>query len=134
MKPVVLLIALCLGGTPALAVPEKEPPLAAPPSPAQVAQEIQSILDGAQLQIEALLAEATPSDLQDLELLQEINRLKRESRVQVLQVQLRVAREKQQAETAAQLEEMIDRLTTSRDPHTGPGQPFHKPASAGRRS
>ncbi len=134
MKPVVLLIALCLWGTPALAVPEKESPLVVPPSPAQISQEIQSILNNAQLQIEALLAEASTSDRQDLELLQEITRLKRESRVQVLQVQLRVAREKQQRETVATLEEMIDRLTTVRHHHAGPGNPQDKPATVRRGS
>jgi hypothetical protein len=134
MKPVAMLIVLCLWGTTALAAPEKETRPVAPPSPAQISQEIRIILDNAQLQIEALLAEASTSDLQDLELLLEITRLKRESRVLVLQVQLRVAREKQQTENVAKLEEMIDRLTSPPDQQAGSGNPHDKPATVRRGS
>nr|MEE4268756.1 hypothetical protein [Candidatus Krumholzibacteria bacterium] len=128
MKPVICMLMLCLWVAPAAASPEKEECPTPPLNPLQVSQEIQSILDSAQARIDELLANAAPTARQNLDFLQEISRIKRESRVQVLQVQLRVAREKQQTENVAQLEDMIDRLTSPRDHRAGPGQPFNKPA------
>ena len=86
--------------------------------------EIQETLETARLRVAELqrLHDAAVNDEEALEIVREAARVKRESRIEMMRIQLRYARAEGRAETAAELEEIITKMTTP----PAPGVPVQR--------
>ena len=88
--------------------------------------EIHSAMEDARREVAVLKLqyEATADNETAMEIMREVARVKRESRVEMMRIQLRYARLEGRDEAVIKLEEVITRMTT---PPT-PGEPIPRPA------
>jgi hypothetical protein len=118
--------------TPVEGVPLREAPDSSSQEISPMMAEIQATIDAAQETVAELNVKyhAAPDQTTALALAKEVARVKHESRIAVMQIQLRYALEEGREDTARKLEEAIGRMTAP--PRVGQPRPRPMPASKTR--
>ena len=106
MKTIVIILAVLIAGA---ALAAEEPAREISP----MMQEIQANFDAARAEVAALLKrhEAAISSEEKMEILREAAEVKRESRIEMMRIQLRYALQRGDDKLVAELEQIVTRMT-----------------------
>ena len=126
MKTLMTILALVLLTSVGSSIFAADPPVKPVPELTPMMAEIEAALEAARQEIAELQVRSKQAAGKEeaMEIMREVARVKRESRIEMFRIQLRYARAEGRNEAAAQLEEIIIRMTAPRPK----GTPVPRPA------